>query len=209
MPYCEAHPNAKAIAHGLCRNCYMRRRRAESATYAGRAPTGTQYLMALRSPDLWEDRFWEKVDKSGDCHVWTGTRTKKGYGMFFVAGRSLLAHRLAACLSGVDPLAQVIMHSCDNPVCVNPAHLSAGTYQLNSDDMIAKGRQVRPSGDHLRDRATHPKAKAVFTPLGTFPSASLAADAHGISPRKAQKLVQQGYYARASGRETGWGYVDA
>lgn len=201
MPYCEAHPNSKAVARGLCRNCYMRQRRSESATYAGRAPTGTQYLMALRSPDLWEDRFWKKVDKSGDCHAWTGARTQRGYGVFFVAGRALLAHRLAACLNGVDPLAPVIMHSCDNPSCVNPAHLSAGTHKSNAQDMVAKGRQPRPTGDHLRDRSTHPKAKPVLTPLGTFPSAALAAEAHGISVRKAQRLA-------AAGAE-GWGRADA
>lgn len=192
MPYCEAHPTSKAIAHGLCRNCYMRQRRAQSKTYAGRAPAGTQYLMALRSPDLWEDRFWEKVDKSGDCHVWTSAKTRQGYGVFFVAGRTLLAHRLAACLNGADPLAQVVMHSCDNPSCVNPAHLSEGTPKLNSDDMIAKGRAPRPTGDHLRDRDTHPRAKCVITPLGEFPSAALAAEAHGIPVRKAQKLAGAG-----------------
>lgn len=205
MPYCEAHPNSKAVAHGLCRKCYMRRRRAQAATYAGRAPIGTNYLTALRSSDVWGDRFWARVDKSGECHVWTGTKNNGGYGVFFVAGRTLLVHRLAACLDGADPLAPVIMHACDNPACVNPKHLSAGTHQLNSDDMVAKGRQGRRPADHLRDRATHPKVKPVFTPLGTFPSASLAAAAHGISPRKAQKLAQQGRYD--SGK-TGWGYVD-
>ena len=201
MPYCEAHPNAKAVAHGLCRTCYMRQRRAKSAAYAGRAPTGTNYLLALQSPDLWEDRFWEKVDKSGDCHVWTATKNNSGYGVFFVAGRTLLAHRLVACLGGADPCAPVVMHSCDNPACVNPEHLSAGTHKSNAQDMVAKGRQGQPSGEHLRDRATHPRAKAVCTPLGTFPSAALAADAHGISVRKAQRLAADG--------SNGWGRADA
>lgn len=199
MPYCEDHPNAKAVAHGLCAKCYMRRRRAQSSTYAGRAPIGTSYLMALRAPDLWEDRFWEKVDKGGDCHVWTGTKTKSGYGMFFVAGKTLLAHRLVACLNGVDPLAQVVMHSCDNPSCVNPAHLSEGTHKLNSDDMVAKGRQPRPTGDHLKNRSTHPRAKRVVTPLGEFPSAALAAEAHGLSAQIGQRM--------AAGGVSGWRYA--
>lgn len=190
MPYCEAHPNSKAVAHGLCGTCYMRRRRAQSKTYASRATAGTNYLMALRSPDLWEDRFWGNVDKSGDCHAWTGSKTRAGYGLFYVAGKTMLAHRLSACLNGADPLAQVFMHSCDNPSCVNPAHLSEGTYQRNADDMVAKGRQ--PTGDHLRDRDTHPRAKRVITPLGEFPSAALAAEAHGMSVRKAQKTAVAG-----------------
>lgn len=55
-----------------------------------------------------------------------------------------LGHRVAFVLNHRDLEAgEVVMHSCDRPLCWNPAHLSAGTHQDNSDDMRAKGRQAR------------------------------------------------------------------
>lgn len=88
-------------------------------------------------------RFWAKVDMRGPdgCWPWTASKYKNGYGQFGV-GRQLAtcAHRIAATLSGINVLGLVVMHSCDNPSCVNPSHLSAGTQRDNLADMRAKGR---------------------------------------------------------------------
>jgi hypothetical protein len=93
-------------------------------------------------------RFWTQVDKTGECWIWTGEVNNKGYGRFSLyapgihrrVGR-VLTHRLALMLTGVD-LADgaIVMHSCDNPPCVNPAHLSVGTQTDNMRDCLAKGR---------------------------------------------------------------------
>lgn len=93
-------------------------------------------------------RFWGKVDKRGpgDCWEWQASVGKKGYGYFYLWGKWTTAHR--ACLEmilcgrvGGDML---VCHVCDNPPCVNPAHLFLGTAQDNTNDMMRKGRHVAP-----------------------------------------------------------------
>ena len=92
-----------------------------------------------------EERFWSKVKTGGpnDCWEWQAFRNTDGYGLVRHEGRMHSAHRISFLLSGrelVDGLE--VMHSCDNPACVNPAHLSLGTHQDNMADRIAKGRHL-------------------------------------------------------------------
>lgn len=90
--------------------------------------------------------FWTWVDRSADpdaCWEWQGERDKKGYGKFSCLGESKafrIAYRL---IKGDIQPGMVIMHSCDNPPCCNPDHLSEGTHLDNMRDKIAKGRQWR------------------------------------------------------------------
>lgn len=84
--------------------------------------------------------LWGRVDKRGpdDCWPWQGPCLPKGYGFF----RGTTAHRLVyAGTNGPIPAGLVVLHSCDNPPCCNPRHLTAGTQKQNLDDMRAKGRQ--------------------------------------------------------------------
>jgi hypothetical protein len=90
---------------------------------------------------LLEVRFWAKVDKSGDCWEWTGTRTRQGYGGFRVGDRTVKAHRFAWSViasRGAIPAGLVVMHLCDNPPCVRPEHLRLGTVADNNRDREAK-----------------------------------------------------------------------
>jgi hypothetical protein len=100
--------------------------------------------MAKRTP---AERFWAKVDKSGECWVWTGSRTPKGYGSAFDGKRLRRAHRLIwEWENGPIPDGMVVCHRCDNPPCVRPSHLFLGTAADNTADMLAKGRHVAPTG---------------------------------------------------------------
>lgn len=92
------------------------------------------------------DRFWSKVEKGGseDCWLWTANKNNKGYGMFSVSSvvGKKLAHRLAyADAKGKIPKGGLILHSCDNPACVNPSHLRIGSHRENVADMDIRGRR--------------------------------------------------------------------
>jgi hypothetical protein len=89
------------------------------------------------------DRFWSKVDFSGDCWKWKGCKTKAGYGLFGVSRYVReYAHRIVwQLINGRIPDNLCVLHSCDNRVCVNPGHLFLGTVNDNAKDMVAKSRQ--------------------------------------------------------------------
>jgi hypothetical protein len=92
-------------------------------------------------------RYRRYVDASGGpdaCWPWTGSRSRKGYGSFFVgpkSGRTMQAHRFGyTTLVGVIPAGLDVCHSCDHPWCQNPKHWWLGTNQQNTADKVAKGR---------------------------------------------------------------------
>lgn len=89
-----------------------------------------------------ESRFWSKVKRGdpADCWMWTGARAH-GYGRIRTIGKRFCrAHRLAYALAHGDPGPLLVCHRCDNPLCVNPAHLFLGTVQDNNLDRDTKHR---------------------------------------------------------------------
>ena len=92
------------------------------------------------------ERFWEKVDKSGGpdaCWIFTHSHCADGYGHFGWDYKNIPAHRAAYLLErGPIPPGQVVRHTCDNPPCVNPAHLLVGTHADNVRDKCERRRHV-------------------------------------------------------------------
>jgi hypothetical protein len=91
-----------------------------------------------------EERFWRYVAKAGpdECWLWTAKTESNGYGRMQQGGKGspmIGAHRLSFMIAnGFYP--EVVMHTCDNPPCVNPNHLRAGSFAENTQDMVGKGR---------------------------------------------------------------------
>ncbi|KKM18075.1 hypothetical protein LCGC14_1669330 [marine sediment metagenome] len=90
-------------------------------------------------------RFFDKVDRSGTgCQEWQAGKTKGGYGTFQLDGKTQYAHRVMwSCSFGDIPDGLQVLHRCDNPSCVNPAHLFLGTHADNMKDMRDKGRHSK------------------------------------------------------------------
>lgn len=91
-------------------------------------------------------RFMGHVEKSDQCWRWLACTDQYGYGITSIRGKSQKAHRVSyRIFKGDIPPGLLVMHSCDNPSCVNPDHLSVGTYKDNTADAVKKGRMA--SGD--------------------------------------------------------------
>jgi hypothetical protein len=109
--------------------CYYSRRKEDQ-------PLAMTYKEARNCTAM--ERFMDKVQKTNNCWIWMGGRTLRkrmrgsSYGAFGFEGRNHVAHRwLYEQTHGPVPRGLELMHSCENPICVNPDHLSPGTRSQN------------------------------------------------------------------------------
>ena len=93
--------------------------------------------------------FWTRVTKAGpnECWLWQEqSRVGKGYGSLRFNKKGWRAHVFSWFIHHGSPNGLCVLHKCDNPRCVNPAHLFLGTVLDNVRDMIAKGRANKARG---------------------------------------------------------------
>lgn len=90
-----------------------------------------------------EDRFWSQVQKTDSCWLWIGWRNAFGYGRLYDGKKPVIAHRLSFFIHNGYWPSPMCLHACDNPPCVNPAHLKSGTGSENTQQMWDRRRRDR------------------------------------------------------------------
>ena len=125
-----------------------------------------------------------RVDPQTGCWIWTGRITGKGYGDY----NGARAHRISyEEFNGPIPAGMVVMHTCDNPPCVNPSHLIAGTQLDNMRDMRAKGRDNYLLGqEHSRAKLTEDDVRAIRA--DKRPRKQIG-EQYGISSKTVEKII--------------------
>lgn len=146
------------------------------------------------------ETFWARVDKTGDCWLWTGAKNNTGYGTVAWDGVVYTAHRLAAYLTGLvtSPVAPkhgsstFVLHRCDTRLCCNPAHFELGTYAKNQLDAYARKQRKQPKGEHHSNaKLTNEQAAQIRTlyKTGSYRQVDLA-DTFGVSQRVISLIVR-------------------
>lgn len=101
-------------------------------------------------------RFFDKVDKSGDCWEWLAYKNRRGYGQFKLNGKMERAHRVSWSFhnNAEIPEGMEVCHRCDNPSCVNPKHLFIGTHSKNIKDSFDKNRSTNEGESNPHNKLT-------------------------------------------------------
>jgi HNH endonuclease len=148
------------------------------------------------------ERFWPKVKMAGatECWLW-GKATSNGYGriMFDGTGRLEYAHRVSFYLAHGRLPSEDTRHSCNTPLCVNPAHLVEGTRKQNMEDMVTSGRSNvgTRNPNHKLDWERVTQARAAHA-QGT--SARQLAMRNGVSERTMRQCLAGETWKMETGR---------
>ena len=92
-------------------------------------------------------RFWDKVEKDGDCLIWKAASRGLGYGCIKHKGKVYDSHRFVFYLLYGEHPSTCVLHLCKNRSCVNPQHLYLGTFKDNTKDSIDEGTHYVPMGE--------------------------------------------------------------
>ena len=95
----------------------------------------------LTDSDL--ERFWKYVDKTDSCWLWKASLNTYGYGCFWWNKKQHQSHRISWLIKYGAGSDKLLLHSCDNPNCVNPDHLREGTQADNIKDKMIRNRQAK------------------------------------------------------------------
>lgn len=169
-----------SIARNLCPKHYARFRKYGNAETVKQPQMHGATLL---------DRWTANVRKTAGCWEWAGFRDPNGYGRLRVSDRPELAHRISWKLHCHEiTSAQHVLHRCDNPCCVNPAHLFLGDQAANNADKIAKKRQrfgVSRGEDHGCHKLTEEQVLEIRASVG--PSVKVG-ERYGVSGRQVRDI---------------------
>lgn len=169
------------------------------AILEGRKTRKKQYVSASGDPMSAEHlvrRLANGLDKAPEdgCWEWARSTTEDGYGRMTVDGRTVFAHRLAFELSGHEiGEGQHVLHRCDNPRCIRPDHLFAGTRSDNMRDCVSKGRHGGPPSPSFAElnpasKLTASEVSEIRSRLASGETQASLADMYGVSQSAIGKI---------------------
>lgn len=141
------------------------------------------------------ERILDNVVRVGACLLWQSPPTKAGYGLIWIDCLNVQVHR-AAYEAFKGPIADglLVLHRCDNRLCVEPEHLFLGTHLDNTRDMLTKGRANKVSGiEHFNAKLTPEIAAEMrrrFIPYDRRNGSSALAREFGVHQATAHVLLQ-------------------
>ena len=154
-----------------------------------------------RKPAIDKLKERTEVNLESGCWIWTGGKLRGGYGSLRADGRTRAAHRVSfEIVRGPIPDGMDLLHSCDNPACVNPDHLSVGTDVDNSNDKIAKGRQARLKGS-ANGNAKLTEADVIAIRDSKGATCSELMERYGASSSQITKIRSGRSWSHLTGRE--------
>ena len=200
---CANGPNADAsVATGIATTPTVGSVSTPTTVIANATPRQSTFCVHMGGVELEYTekdvaRFHMHINKSSGCWLWLAAKDKDGYGFFHLKGKLVKAHRFMwQLINGPIPLNNLICHHCDNPPCVRPDHLFAGTLQDNKDDQKRKGRTTigerNPSAKLTADQVREIRFLAETTNI----TQQALANKFGI---------QQAYVSRILRNHTWWG----
>ena len=154
------------ITRGMCNMHYMRWLR-----------NGRTYRVNFETP---EEALQHRVQRDGDCLVWTGAKVPNGYGRLIADGKLTLVHRFAyELVHGPIPEGKYVDHTCYNRACVNVSHLRVATRSQNQQNRsganqgsVSGVRNVSRNGKGWKVLIVKDRKRHYF---GTYPTIEEAA----------------------------------
>lgn len=157
-----------------------------------------------------KERIQEKIRRTdGGCQIWTGAINSGGYPVIKLNDKTELVTRVLYKLKhgSLPPDSKDMIHSCDNPKCVNPSHLKPGTTKQNMHEMFEKGR-ARPHGKSVEGLSKEASIeilleKAALRLIDVLDNADYAAEKL-IQDRASDKLYEREMRNRSKMQKLGF-----
>lgn len=199
-PFPESLSNAVAMDECQVKGC------SENSAVLGLCNLHWEHTVSFGSPVMTrrhvgmfigrsaQERFWVQVQKQDGCWRWLGAKDKDGYGRFRGEIGGVVyqrAHRFSYALNTGEIVRpeSIVMHSCDNPECTNPDHLSVGTPKQNMEDKAHKGRSNIAIGERSsRAKLNEAQVREILSDTRPY---SAIADDYGVSPSTIGSIKQR------------------
>lgn len=134
--------------------------------------------------------LWERTERFGECWIWRGCVGSDGYGHVRCGDKIVAAHRASFALAYGRVPSGHVLHSCDNPRCINPDHLSEGSHRRNMREcaLRARNRTPRPGNGYTKLSGNDVAAIKRRFAAGETNKSALARE-YGVTPPRIRQVL--------------------